>query len=200
MILDTAHRIFNAQGVESVAIRRIASEVGISHSNLIYHFKDKEEILVGLHERLLHFAQKLNQNYQEQKDPLLILVDSTRTGFRILFEYRFFLIDLHYIMKSYKKLRKIFLEVEIFRADMYRKTLDDGINQKYFRAEEFPGEYDGLIKRIRIFSDFWISSASIYDADSLQSSSDLYSKLFLEMLYPYLTAKGKKALLLHILE
>ena len=47
-IIKTAQRLFNQQGLESVSIRGIASEMGISHGNLMYHFDNKDVLTRAL--------------------------------------------------------------------------------------------------------------------------------------------------------
>lgn len=48
MILDTALRLVDVDGLEAVTIRRIADELGVSPMSLYRHIRTKEEILDGL--------------------------------------------------------------------------------------------------------------------------------------------------------
>jgi AcrR family transcriptional regulator len=52
-ILATSLRLFNQQGVDTLTVRDIAQEVGISHGNLCYHFANVEEIVFRLYENLV---------------------------------------------------------------------------------------------------------------------------------------------------
>jgi|GEM_PF-4394606 len=47
-ILKTAQRLYNQKGLESVSIRGIAAEMGISHGNLMYHYENKEVLTKAL--------------------------------------------------------------------------------------------------------------------------------------------------------
>lgn len=60
------------------------------------------------------------------------------------------------------------------------------------RSEEFEGEFDDLIVRIKIFSDHWYESSSIYDDLSKDEKIYKYSRLLMQHFYPYLTEKGRK--------
>ena len=55
-ILAQALLLFNEQGTKSVSTNHIAKETGISPGNLYYHFKNKEEIIFQL-------WQKMDQNF-----------------------------------------------------------------------------------------------------------------------------------------
>ena len=51
-ILESSLRLFNKEGADRVTVRSIASETGISHGNLTYHFPGKDEILYQLYLKL----------------------------------------------------------------------------------------------------------------------------------------------------
>jgi AcrR family transcriptional regulator len=52
-LLKVAQRLFTKQGVAEVSLRSIAAEAGISHSNLIYHYPTKNDLIIALHNELL---------------------------------------------------------------------------------------------------------------------------------------------------
>ena len=51
-IIDAALMLFNDQGTGAVSTNHIADAAGISPGNLYYHFRNKEEIIRVLFERL----------------------------------------------------------------------------------------------------------------------------------------------------
>ncbi|MEM7515211.1 MAG: TetR/AcrR family transcriptional regulator [Bacteroidota bacterium] len=191
-ILAVARNLFNEHGVADISLRRIAKEMGISHSNLIYHFKTKNDIIFQLHSDILHSAKVENEKLQVEEDRILGLWKTTLVGFGILYDYRFFLMDLSYILKENRTLHDFFLEVEHIRADMYLREIEAWKEKDLMREEEYEGEYQQLIKRIRIFSDSWITSSQVYDEGK---SSNLiiqeYASLLISEFYPYLTDEGK---------
>ena len=192
-ILDTAHLLFNQYGITQVSLRKIAAEMGISHGNLIYHFKTKNDIIEQLHERILQAALAQNKTFKKQENPIIGLFQTTEAGFRILYDYRFFMIDLNYVMRENSKLHQTFKSIEAVRAKMYQEAIDEAIEKGLMRIAEFPEEYQQLIERIRVFSDFWVSSAEIYDTGTYEVIIQKYTKLFMSMFYPYLTNNGKIA-------
>ncbi|KAB8331352.1 TetR/AcrR family transcriptional regulator [Scytonema tolypothrichoides VB-61278] len=51
-ILEQAERLFRTQGYNTVTMRDIAREVGIRQASLYYHFPSKEQLFVGVTERM----------------------------------------------------------------------------------------------------------------------------------------------------
>lgn len=192
-ILASAQSLFNKHGVADVSLRRISSEIGISHTNLIYHFKTKNDILDQLHLRILNAAKQENEKLRKEENTVLGLKKVIESGFKILYEYRFFMVDLNYIMRVNKSLHKLFLEVEEVRSKMYTELISEMITKKIMRQEEYNKEYEKLIIRIRIYSDYWISSAAVYCEGRSQKIIKEHVDIFMNMFYPYLTENGKKA-------
>ena len=76
-LLKIAQRLFTEHGVAIVSLRQIAAEAGISHSNLIYHFPSKNDLIIALHQQLMEKALVLNQQIQKVVHPLEGLIQST---------------------------------------------------------------------------------------------------------------------------
>lgn len=191
-ILTQALILFNQQGVADVSIRQIAQLVGISHSNLLYHFKSKAEIIHGLHDQLLARAVELNQGIDPSDSMIGQLMQTTKLGFEVVYDYRFLFFDLLYIAKTIPSMRKTLIEVEQVRSQMYEGVIKQAILAGELRQAEYEDEYTQLIKRIKIFSDHWLASASIYESTSKRHTVAAYAKLFMGQFYPYLTEHGKE--------
>lgn len=195
LILEKSLELFNNQGVANVSIRQIASDINISHSNLIYHFKTKNDIIIALHQQLLDKASRLNQETKENTNFIKSLLDSTRKGFEILYQYRFFMIEINHITRESETLKQIFLEVEKIRAFMYKEAITNAVKQGFMREELYKNEYETFIEHIKIYSDSWISSSHIYDATDSKSIIEKYAVLFVKLFFPYLTEKGRQEFL-----
>ena len=53
VVADRALAIADAEGIEAVTIRRLATELGVTPMALYWHFRTKEDLLAGLGERVL---------------------------------------------------------------------------------------------------------------------------------------------------
>lgn len=192
VILKKALELYTEQGVSNVSIRQIASELGISHSNLIYHFKTKKDILEALHQQLLEKAIHLNQENNPHQNFIYKLFLQTKKGFEILYDYRFFMLELNTILRENPSLKQTFLNVEKLRASMYKDVILQAIEQDIIRDEDYQNEYNALIEHIKIFSDSWLASSEIYDNESKEIIIEKYSLLLVKLFYPYCTLKGRK--------
>ena len=191
-ILDTALALYNRNGVSNVSIRQIAKEAGISHSNLIYHYPTQEDVILGLHELLLQKAMDINQIISHNSSPISTLYKSTQIGFAVVYDFRFLFKDLQYICSSFSRVNQVIRSVEQVRSGMYRRLIDQMRTEKLIRSEEFDHEFDHLIALIKIYSDSWLGSSSIYDDLPKDKKVDKYSFLLMSHFYPYLTEKGKE--------
>jgi hypothetical protein len=98
-------------------------------------------------------------------------------------------------MRENKTLHATFKSIEQVRAKMYQEAIENAIEQGLMRESEYPNEYKLLIERIRIFSDFWISSAEIYSQEQPEAIISHHANLLMNMFYPYLTEVGKQVVL-----
>jgi AcrR family transcriptional regulator len=60
-VLDVAFRQLVKYGFEGLRIREVAAEVGINQATLLYHFRDKEELIVALVDELVARMRGLNE-------------------------------------------------------------------------------------------------------------------------------------------
>ena len=192
-ILATALRIYNAQGVASTSIRQMAKEVGISHSNLIYHFPSHEEIVLGLHDQLLQKALNINGELRTNGGALATFLESTRAGFEVAYNYRFLFLELPHLCATYPRFKQTILDVETVRSGMYQHLIENLVADNIMRPEAFTGEYAAFIQHIKLFSDHWIVSSAMYDNLETAERIEKYALLLIHMFYPYLTPLGKEA-------
>src|SRR3954469_21033636 len=52
-VVDRALAVADAEGIEAVTIRRLATELGVTPMALYWHFKTKDDLLAGAADRLL---------------------------------------------------------------------------------------------------------------------------------------------------
>ncbi len=194
-ILTTALNLFNEFGVPNVTLRRIAAEMKISQGNLNYYFKHREDIIEALYFQLLETFEQEKSRLSTEKIDFHFVLDSTRAGMEALFRYRFLMIDFNQNMRENPKLHEHFKQLEEIRKQTYLHAFNLAIEAGIMRAPAFKGEYEGLNERIRVYSDFWIASAEIYN-EPKESTVDKYHQLLVEMFFPYFTKEAQREFLL----
>ncbi len=194
-ILQTALNLFNQYGVPNVTLRRIAAEMFISQGNLNYHFKHREDIIEALYFQLFETFETEKAKLDTEKMDFQFVLDSTKAGMEALFRYRFLMIDFNQNMRENPKLHEHFKQLEKVRKTTYLYSFDLAIKAGIMRAPAFEGEYDGLNDRIRVFSDFWIASAEVYN-EAPEHTVEKYHNLLVEMFFPYFTREAQREFLL----
>jgi AcrR family transcriptional regulator len=191
-ILHTSLDLFNRFGVPNITLRRIAAEMGISQGNLNYYFKKREDIIEALYYQLLETFNTEKGRLETEDMDLNFVLDSTRMGMEALFRFRFLMIDFNQNMRENPKLHEHFIMLEQVRKQTYLHSFNIAVEKGIMRPPLFPGEYEGLNERIRVFSDFWIASAEIY-REPQESTVDKYHKLLIETFFAYFTPAAQEA-------
>ena len=73
-VLDVALAIADAEGLETLTVRRLAQELGVTPMAMYWHFKNKDEVLDGLADRImgeLDVASDPDLPWNEQVEGLL---------------------------------------------------------------------------------------------------------------------------------
>lgn len=192
-ILEKSLELFNEFGASSVSMRQVAKELSMSHSNLLYHFKSKNELITALHDQLLGHAIELNKQVKPVEfDFVNLLYQSTVIGFSIVYEYRFLMLELNAIMKENESLKENFVQLEKVRAAMYRLEIEKAVRLGILRKEVIENEYEQLVHHIKIFSDSWIASAAIYDRLDKDQLIHKYALAMMYLFSPHMTEEGAR--------
>ncbi|MBL7898913.1 MAG: TetR family transcriptional regulator [Crocinitomicaceae bacterium] len=191
-ILDTALRLFNERGFSEISLRAIAEEMNISPGNLTYHFKKREDIADALY---YEFVDAVDKKFKAL-DPADISLKTVFDLILILTEsrlkYRFLMRDFISLIADNPGIKKHYVKVIRLRKDQSLSLFKVLISQKIIRPEELENEYEYLYERIQILGNFWIASCTMQGEKLSQKVVSRNFKMIIQVIYPYLTAKGKK--------
>lgn len=192
LILDTALALFNEQGLSQVSLRTIADTIHISPGNLTYHFKKREEIVDTLYyEFVAEVDARFNQmSISEIKLKLVFDLISVLTETRL--KYRFLMRDFTSLIAENPSVKKHYVAVIKKRKSQSIYVFDKLIEQKILRPSELEKEYEYLYERIQILGNFWIASALMHGDKLIKSTIDRNFQMIAQIVYPYLTPKGKR--------
>lgn len=188
-ILETALRLFNEQGIDVITIRHIAKEMEISHSNIQYYFKNADEIIATIYEQ--HLAALESTGIIESMPELM---ESIKTILTHIYRYRFIYIYFVAIVRRLPDLKTFYNNRYKLRREQLLKTFALFREQGIFRADLPDHVWESLVKQIYTIGDFWISANELTTNYKGPAVVKAYVSLITDMLYPYLTAKGRKSL------
>ncbi len=99
-IADKALLLFNEKGAVNVRLQHIADFAFVSIGHLAYHFKNKEDIVSTLYERLKKKQELLLMEFRVL--PLFEDIDALlRNVYRLQQQYRFFYVDTLEVLRAY---------------------------------------------------------------------------------------------------
>lgn len=192
IILKTALKLFNSDGLSKVTLRTIANEMGISQGNLNYHFKKRDDIIETLYFQLVSIIDGNMSKNQSKTVGLQTLLNLSYAIMESFYDYRFFMLDFVQIMRESNKIKKCYLQLTKKREEQFLVLFSFLVENEVLRKEVLPNEYLFLYKRFQILGDFWISSAEVTNSRLSKKMIMEYSHIINQAIFPYLTDKGKK--------
>jgi len=174
--LQAAVALFNEQGTGKVSTNHIAAAARMSPGNLYYHYKNKEEIIEAILDRMY---VEWDPVWSLPSDPVTraTLRDRLLRNFEIHWEYRFF----------YREAVALLLANESLRQKHVRMTESRMIDQELFVQRfvldgvlRFPERFDGVRKLITacwIVANNWLAflemNGTAVDARRIQEGLEL---------------------------
>lgn len=192
-ILGEALEQFNRKGVEQVSIRAIANAIGISAGNLTYHYKNTDTIIYALYLKLVEELGQSIEQLNSQRPDMTWLYEATYYNCRMMWKYRFLLIDFVAITRRVTLIRDHFRQLVSMRQWQIKAAIEEMIAAGYFEPEWEEGIYDKYILRMIILSDAWIPDAEVHFDGEESEIIPFYSELIVSSIQPFLTPKGRKA-------
>lgn len=194
-ILQMALQQFNERGIEQVSIRSISTALGISAGNLTYHYKNTDKIIYALYLQLVEELGRSIEQVISQSPDIQWLYEATAYNCRMMWKYRFLLIDFVAISRRITDIRDHFRQLVKMRQWQIRQAINEMVELGLFIPEWQEGMYDKYILRMIILSDAWIPDAQIHFEGQEEEIIPFYTELIVSSIQPYLTPAGQKAYL-----
>lgn len=190
-IIATSLALFNEQGIDSITIRHIAKEMGISHGNIQYYYKNNNEIILALYQQLAaHFNAMINAMEPGNKIEMATFRTSVKYSFRLMYEYRFLLLHFVEVVRRVPEVREHYRELSRQREVQFQLIFKQFVGQKLFRADIPEEIWASLSKQLFIMADGWLSTNAITGNLKGEEAIALYERVFWHQFFPLLTAKG----------
>lgn len=187
-IVEASIRLFNMYGITQVSLRQIASEINISHGNLAYHYKSKEDILNEIYTKM----------EDEMSDAVFPEGDHSLDHYHRLLkrissfqkQHEFFYMDMLSIAREYPEFIERYRKTVSKRSEEYDELIKHFIQKGLVKPEEENGFYRSLFHSIWVMSSFWLQQRKILGETHplINSGNDI--KHVWEILLPHLTHDG----------
>jgi AcrR family transcriptional regulator len=185
-ILDTALTLFNKDGTANVSTNHIAEAAGISPGNLYYHFRNKEEIIRELFQRLSDTWDKglpFPQDRQPTLDDLKAIIE---TNYQIIWQYRFAYRELVALLRQDEELRANFLAVRQRGFDGFHELIIAFSEAGVIYLPDEPQAINELQEVCWLISEFWLTNLEVNGRSVDKNEMQNGVKLMLRVLQPYL--------------
>lgn len=189
-IIIEAKKQLNEQGLDQVSIRSIADVLGISAGNLTYHFKNVDAIIYELYMKLVEALSESIQEFQPHKLSMQWYYEQTVKNFRVMWDYRFLLLDFVTITRKNRQVKEHFRQLVTMRQLQFRMFADQMIANGIMQEERMPGLYDRMIIQTIIYSDAWLSDALVHFDEFGDQMFHFYADLMVSAMVPFLTDQG----------
>jgi AcrR family transcriptional regulator len=160
-ILDTALALFNEAGTAPISTNHIAAAASISPGNLYYHFRNKEQIVQALFERLFDTYERVCVLPQGRAPTLADLRHLVRVNFDLLWEYRFAYRELAALLRRDAVLRERWLEVRRRGYMGFRELVAAFVTAGVVAAPADVAAIDRLADLCWLISAFWLPGLEV---------------------------------------
>lgn len=191
-ILETALLLFNRDGASSVSTRHIADEMKISPGNLYYHYRNREEIVRVLMERMIGEFNSMFTVGDVTDGPMQFAAQLVEIPVKVMYRYRFFYMEPVILLERDPVLKKRYFSIKKSRVRDFRRLFRDmtesGILVSDIRDDDFTAAFHNVWALNEcIIQSMYMNGETITPANMRKS--------FIRILYiikPFITAEYRE--------
>lgn len=184
-IIETAIELFNQRGTQAVSTNHIAEAMKISPGNLYYHFKNKQEIIRAVLERMIGL---FDGGWTAHPKPSLAnLQDMLSRSFFLLWEYRFFQRELIALLQADPELKKRYRTIRRQRLAEIELFCHGLIESGVLRSPDDSTTLASITKIIWLISDYWLAFLDLEDKVISPKNVEEAIDLIIQVMRPYLS-------------
>jgi AcrR family transcriptional regulator len=190
-IIEMAIRLFNEQSTGAVSTNHIAGALEMSPGNLYYHFRNKEEIIRAILERMIARWESLYDFPMEEHAPRLADVQQIVTeNFLLLWEYRFFYREFSILIQRDPVLKERYQQIRRERMANLEALLQQFVDPERGRSSQTSAPVINLARLCWLISDYWLPFIEIDGELTLSEVIEQGVALYLQVLRPYMNEAG----------
>lgn len=155
-ILDKALALFNEKGFVNVRLQHIADKAFVSVGHLAYHFKNKQDIVTSLYNRLKKKQELLLTEFRVL--PLFEDIDLLlRNMYQLQQQYLFFYLDTLEVLRAYPEIAEKHRQLLCFQRQQIKFMMEFNAARGSFAQPLYDGQFDGLAHIFCMAMDNWVS-------------------------------------------
>ena len=185
-IITTALTLFNQRGTAPVSTNHIAEAAGISPGNLYYHFRNKEEIIRAICERLFATWDALFALPDDRPPRLADIQRLVRANFEVAWEYAFVYREILALLRHDPLLRERYLAVRQRGYAGFRDLIEVFGAAGVLQPNLDPGTITALADLCWLISESWLTALELRDRPADDDHMQRGIDLMLFTLRPYL--------------
>jgi len=186
-----AIRLFNEQGTAAVSTNHIAQALSMSPGNLYYHFRNKEEILRAILERMIARWEGLYAFPQESPPKPADVQQVVTENFWLVWEYRFFYRELSALVQRDPVLKSRYQQIRRERLAKLEELLQRFLRASSASSLETRTSFTNLARLCWLISDYWLPFLEIDGELVLSEVIEQGVALYMQVLHPYFSETGK---------
>ena len=190
-IIDTAIRLFNERGTGTVSTYHLAEALGISPGNLYYHFRNKEEIIRAILERMIRRWEQLYVLPTNRAPTLADVRELVTQNFLLVWDYRFFYRELSALTQRDPALKQRYQEIRRERLATFEALFRRFVSAGVARPPASPALVANLAKLCWLISDYWLPFVELDGELVMPEMIEQGVTLFLQVLSPYVSETGR---------
>ena len=186
-IIETALHLFNEAGTSAVSTNHIADALGISPGNLYYHFRNKEEIIRAILERLIARRKEIYRLPADRPPTVADLQRMVRQNFLLLWDYRFFYRELIALMQRDALLKERYQAVRRQGLAHFEILFERFVQAGVVRMPADSMTVSDLARMCWLISDYWRPFVEMDGELTMAEYMQQGVRLVLQALHPYMS-------------
>ena len=191
-ILDESLRLFNERGEENVTAGDIALALAISQGNLYYHFRNKDEILERLLERLearVAIEPRIEGGAAHILEDLWLYL---HLMLEAIWDYRFVYRNLHGVARRDRRLRERLNRMAAHKLEAIERLCAALAARRALRAT--PEEIHTLARNVLLVATYWLDFQSLWRGPDAPVDPGQAAHQVMSLIAPHLAGVARRHL------
>jgi len=192
-ILARARLLFNELGLESVGVRELARDLGLSPGNVSYHFPRKQDLVEALMAE--HGARNAAIIEELARAPRVVdLMETYRRIFEGQFEYRFLLRSIVQVVEQHPELDARYAATDGERRRALARAFTAMVGAE-LRADTDDAAIARIVGTCTVVARFWASEMRLsFQATPVERVIDHYLAIIAHAISPVATGGTRRSL------